>query len=88
MVYARLSDADDLIAPSQYWRTTWSIWALMIAWLFGPFWFNPLAFDHNKMKKDLHSWLRWMERKDAAALSSWESWWREEQARLRERERD
>ena len=59
----------------------------MIAWLFGPFWFNPLAFDHNKMKKDLHSWLRWMERKDAAALSSWESWWREEQARQRERDR-
>ena len=28
-----------------YWRTTWSIWAVAVSWLFAPFWFNPLGFE-------------------------------------------
>jgi len=65
-----------------YWRTVWSIWAVAFAWLFAPFWFNPLAFDLKKNLSDLRTWAQWMQRKDAAALSSWESWWREEHAYL------
>jgi len=67
---------------ASYWRTTWSIWAVMASWLFAPFWFNPLAFDQKKMAEDMHSWWRWMERKDSTALSSWESWWLEEHSYL------
>jgi len=70
------------IGIGQYWRTTWSLWAVMISWLFSPFWFNPLAFDWTKMKQDSQKWLAWMQRKDAAALSSWESWWLEEHSYL------
>jgi len=65
-----------------YFRTVWSIWAVVFAWLFAPFWFNPLAFDLKKNLSDLRRWGQWMARKDAAALSSWESWWREEHAYL------
>mmetsp|Transcript_21477 Transcript_21477/g.35435 ORF Transcript_21477/g.35435 Transcript_21477/m.35435 type:complete len:1570 (+) Transcript_21477:3-4712(+) len=63
---------------SGYWRTTWSLWAVMVSWLFSPFWFNPLAFDMTKNRADVLNWWNWMKRKDAAALSSWESWWIEE----------
>ena len=37
----------------------------MVAWLFSPFWFNPLAFDVGKLKEDLARWRLWMQRKDA-----------------------
>jgi hypothetical protein len=56
---------------ASYWRTCWSLWSVAIAWLFSPFWFNPLAFDLDKNKQDLESWTRWMMRKDAAITSSW-----------------
>uniref|UniRef100_A0A7S0NMX1 1,3-beta-glucan synthase n=1 Tax=Calcidiscus leptoporus TaxID=127549 RepID=A0A7S0NMX1_9EUKA len=67
---------------SAYWRTTWSLWAVMFSWLFAPFWFNPIAFDHKKLMGDYKSWSEWMERKDTTALSSWESWWLEEHSFL------
>ena len=66
------------LGVGQYWRTCWSIWAVMAAWLLSPFWFNPSAFDVTKMRADLTQWQLWMARKDASALSSWESWWYEE----------
>ena len=62
----------------QYWRTTWSLWAVMIAWLFAPFWFNPLAFDQGKLRQDVQAWLMWMRRKDGNPLTSWEAWYEEE----------
>jgi len=68
------------LGEGQYWRTCWSIWAVMVAWLLSPFWFNPSAFDVTKMRADLTQWQLWMARKDASALSSWESWWYEEHA--------
>ena len=55
-----------------FWRTTWSIWLVVLAWLFAPFWFNPLAFDRAKLKADASQWLLWMERKDANMVASWE----------------
>jgi callose synthase len=66
------------LGAAQYWRTCWSIWAVMAAWLFSPFWFNPSAFDITKVRADLADWQLWMARKDASALSSWEAWWYEE----------
>ena len=55
-----------------YWRTCWSLWAVMVSWLFAPFWFNPMAFDPTKAKADVRSWLLWMRRKDASINTSWE----------------
>lgn len=40
------------VSRGDVWRTTWSIWLVVIAWLFSPFWFNPLAFDRAKLKND------------------------------------
>jgi len=65
-----------------YLRTCWSIWAVAFAWLFSPFWFNPLAFDMKKNLEDLWQWLRWMERLDSSVTTSWEAWWREEREYL------
>jgi len=70
------------ISRGDFWRTTWSIWLVVLAWLFAPFWFNPLAFDRTKLKDDLAQWLLWMERKDANMVSSWESWWLDEHSYL------
>ena len=61
-----------------YWRTCWSLWAVMISWLFAPFWFNPLAFDQAKLRQDVRGWLLWMRRKDASPMLSWEAWYEEE----------
>jgi len=56
----------------QYLRTCWSLWAVMVSWIFAPFWFNPMAFDGKKTSQDLKGWLLWMRRKDGTANSSWE----------------
>jgi len=65
-----------------YWRTCWSLWAVMVSWLFAPFWFNPMAFDTNKTNQDLKGWLLWMRRKDASQTTSWEAWYEEEHTYL------
>jgi callose synthase len=65
-----------------YWRTFWSLWAVMVSWLFAPFWFNPLAFDAAKTREDLHTWLLWMRRKDSSPVASWEAWYAEEHSYL------
>jgi len=73
-----LTLGDWYVGVSQYWRTTWSLWAVMVAWLFAPFWFNPLAFDQGKLRSDVQAWLMWMRRKDGNPLTSWEAWYEEE----------
>ncbi len=75
---AVLTKDDWHLGISVYWRTFWSLWAVMVSWLFAPFWFNPLAFDGAKTGEDLKGWLLWMRRKDANPLASWEAWYNEE----------
>ena len=65
-----------------YWRTCWSLWAVMVSWLFAPFWFNPLAFDPAKVRQDVKRWLLWMRRKDASPNTSWEAWYEDEHSYL------
>lgn len=65
-----------------YWRTCWSLWAVMVSWLFAPFWFNPMAFDAKKTNEDLKGWILWMRRKDASQTTSWEAWYDEEHSYL------
>jgi len=66
------------LGMATYWRTCWSLWAVMISWLFAPFWFNPLAFDQEKLRGDVKGWLLWMRRKDASINTSWEAWYDDE----------
>jgi len=65
-----------------YWRTCWSLWAVMVSWLFAPFWFNPMAFDAKKTSQDLKGWLLWMRRTDASINTSWEAWYADEHTYL------
>jgi len=46
--------------------------------MFGPFWFNPVTFEWNKLQEDYSQWLRWMEETGGSAEASWAVWWREE----------
>ena len=67
-----------------YWRTCWSLWAVMVSWLFAPFWFNPMAFDGAKTSQDYKRWIMWMHRKDASLNTSWEAWYEDEHTYCRE----
>lgn len=61
-----------------YWRSVWASWAMVVAWLFAPFWFNPVALDWRKLEDDLTEWRRWMAREGSSPSSSWLAWFHEE----------
>ncbi|KAL5722918.1 Callose synthase 5 [Ranunculus cassubicifolius] len=64
---------------------TFSMWFLVISWLFGPFLFNPSAFEWQKIVEDWEDWSKWINSHGGIgvpASKSWESWWREEQDHL------
>lgn len=63
---------------TQYWGLTWSLWLTVVALLMGPFWFNPLSFEWNKVSEDYNSWACWMIETGGTSEQSWEVWWREE----------
>ena len=62
----------------QYGGLTWSLWLTAISFMLGPFWFNPVTFEWNKLKEDYFSWLNWMAESCGPAEQSWDAWWREE----------
>eukprot|EP00595_Chromulina_sp_UTEXLB2642_P001715 CAMPEP_0196767632 /NCGR_PEP_ID=MMETSP1095-20130614/41799_1 /TAXON_ID=96789 ORGANISM="Chromulina nebulosa, Strain UTEXLB2642" /NCGR_SAMPLE_ID=MMETSP1095 /ASSEMBLY_ACC=CAM_ASM_000446 /LENGTH=1772 /DNA_ID=CAMNT_0042136127 /DNA_START=2165 /DNA_END=7482 /DNA_ORIENTATION=- len=45
---------------SQYGGLTWSLWMATVAFLLGPFWFNPVTFEWNKLSEDYTRWIQWM----------------------------
>ncbi|KAI3952785.1 hypothetical protein MKW92_018143 [Papaver armeniacum] len=64
---------------------TFSIWFLVISWLFGPFLFNPSGFEWQKIVEDWDDWSKWINSGGGIgvpASKSWESWWEEEQEHL------
>ena len=61
-----------------YGLVTWAGWLIVTSWLFAPFWFNPLAFQWEKMVEDVGHFLDWMNRKEGDGDRSWKAWWREE----------
>ena len=63
---------------TQYAGLTWSLWLTVVSFLLGPFWFNPLSFEWNKISEDFNSWYTWMIETGGTAEQSWEVWWREE----------
>ncbi|KAK6150749.1 hypothetical protein DH2020_015681 [Rehmannia glutinosa] len=70
---------------SAYIFITFSIWFLVVSWLFAPFLFNPSGFEWQKIVEDFDDWAKWMNNRGGIgvpATKSWESWWAEEQEHL------
>lgn len=65
---------------TQYFGITWSLWLIVISFLFGPFWFNPVSFEWNKVLQDYNLWLTWMLERGGRAEQSWQVWWSEDTA--------
>ncbi|XP_043697795.1 callose synthase 5 [Telopea speciosissima] len=70
---------------TDYLLLTWSMWFLVISWLFAPFLFNPSGFEWQKICEDWEDWAKWISSRGGIgvpAVKSWESWWEEEQEHL------
>ncbi|KAK6152988.1 hypothetical protein DH2020_012627 [Rehmannia glutinosa] len=68
-----------------YTILTFSMWFLVISWLFSPFLFNPSGFEWQKIVEDFEDWTKWISNRGGIgvpASKSWESWWDEEQEHL------
>ncbi|XP_062184545.1 callose synthase 7-like [Phragmites australis] len=72
-------------SSSLYLFLTFSIWLLVVSWLFAPFIFNPSCFEWQKIVDDWADWKKWMGNRGIAVSvdQSWEVWWESEQEHLR-----
>lgn len=73
-------------SSSLYFFITFSMWFLVVSWLFAPFVFNPSGFEWQKTVDDWSDWKRWMGNRGGIGIASdksWESWWNEEQEHLK-----
>ncbi|XP_071914345.1 callose synthase 5 [Coffea arabica] len=64
---------------------TFSMWFLVVSWLFAPFLFNPSGFEWQKIVEDWDDWMKWIGNRGGIGVpanKSWESWWDEEQEHL------
>ncbi|KAE8124605.1 hypothetical protein FH972_019472 [Carpinus fangiana] len=70
-----------------YVLITYSIWFMSITWLFAPFLFNPSGFSWGKIVDDWKDWNKWIRQQGGIGVQqdkSWQSWWDDEQAHLRQ----
>ncbi|XP_021735292.1 callose synthase 7-like [Chenopodium quinoa] len=77
---------DSYRSSNLYLFVTWSMWFLVVSWLFAPFLFNPSGFDWQKTVDDWTDWKRWMGNRGGIGIQpdkSWESWWDGEQEHLK-----
>lgn len=63
---------------SQFWGHCWSMFVAAMAFIWTPYWFNPLAFNWAAVRSDYSTWLLWMNSDGGSAAHSWHSWWKEE----------
>uniref|UniRef100_A0A0A9D5C0 Glycosyl transferase 48 domain-containing protein n=1 Tax=Arundo donax TaxID=35708 RepID=A0A0A9D5C0_ARUDO len=69
-----------------YIFVTFSMWFLVLTWLFAPFLFNPSGFEWAKIVDDWSDWNKWISNRGGIGVSpdkSWESWWEVEQEHLK-----
>lgn len=69
-----------------YIFVTFSMWFLVLTWLFAPFLFNPSGFEWAKIVDDWSDWNKWISNRGGIGVSpdkSWESWWEVEQENLK-----
>ncbi|XVF58775.1 hypothetical protein PTKIN_Ptkin07bG0093800 [Pterospermum kingtungense] len=72
---------DDL----SYVLLSFSMWFLVLSWLFAPFLLNPSGFEWQKIVEDWDDWAKWISCRGGIGVpsnKSWESWWDEEQEHL------
>jgi callose synthase len=67
----------------QYLGLTWSLWLTTFAFLFGPFWFNPLSFELSKVVEDYNIWMTWMTETCGTSEQSWNAWFNEENGHMK-----
>lgn len=65
-------------ATGQFWGHCWSMFVAAMAFVWTPYWFNPLAFNWVAVRNDYFQWLLWITSEGGTAAHSWKSWWREE----------
>jgi callose synthase len=71
--------------PTSYALLTFSMWFLVVSWLFAPFLFNPSGFEWQKIVEDWDDWAKWISSRGGIGVpanKSWESWWDEEQEHM------
>ncbi|OMO56217.1 Glycosyl transferase, family 48 [Corchorus olitorius] len=64
---------------------SFSMWFLVVSWLFAPFLLNPSGFEWQKIVEDWDDWAKWISSRGGIGVpsnKSWESWWNEEQEHL------
>ncbi|KAK8658810.1 hypothetical protein V6N13_029031 [Hibiscus sabdariffa] len=69
-----------------YALLSFSMWFLVLSWLFAPFLLNPSGFEWQKIVDDWEDWSKWISCRGGIgvpSVKSWESWWEEEQEHLR-----
>ncbi|CAM9314305.1 unnamed protein product, partial [Discosporangium mesarthrocarpum] len=57
---------------------TFSIWLLVVAWLWSPMIFNPNGVEWLDVIKDFDGWISWMTAEDDDPSKSWQAWWTEQ----------
>ena len=65
---------------------TFTMWFMVVTWLFAPFLFNPSGFEWQKIVDDWTDWNKWISNRGGIGVApekSWESWWDKEQGPLR-----
>lgn len=83
IVYMIFGSAAD--GSAAYLFITFSMWFLVLSWLFAPFLFNPSGFEWQKIVEDWDDWSKWITSRGGIGVpanKSWESWWDEEQEHL------
>ncbi|XP_010257761.1 PREDICTED: putative callose synthase 8 isoform X2 [Nelumbo nucifera] len=74
------------VSSMTYVLITYSIWFMLMTWLFAPFLFNPSGFNWGKIVEDWKEWNGWIKNHGGIGVhqeNSWESWWNDEQSHLR-----
>ncbi|KAG1659988.1 hypothetical protein FOA52_009662 [Chlamydomonas sp. UWO 241] len=58
-----------------YGALTWSTWLLAFTLIMAPLWFNPFAFDMEKVQKNFVAWRQWMDGDiDFTTGTNWHTW--------------
>ncbi|CAM9179036.1 unnamed protein product, partial [Chrysoparadoxa australica] len=70
LLYAKFT-----IFTSTYALETFSVWLLVVGWLYSPSMFNPNGLDTSSASSDFNEWLAWMLSKSQGPESSWTAWY-------------
>ncbi|GLC51113.1 hypothetical protein PLESTB_000467200 [Pleodorina starrii] len=71
VVYAAIRDC----GSCSYVAVTWGTWLVAVALLFSPFWFNPMAFQRDKVSRDWAVFRGWMRGEvDSSTGNNWHTW--------------